>query len=261
MGAWVARALAAMGSIAILAMSAHAGAATIEVRPHAALHQGTIAAKRVTWRTTFALPSTPCERGDATIALAFALPLEAEITQSPYVRASSDRRFLVLDCASIASATSVAFTTTMKLERSSSRVVMTPPLFAGDGVQIVSVDGEDETRFEPEARAGYVRQIGFFATDDVNDEARADCDRRTGAITLKLFGPTYLRVNDRIREEGGIAGRLSTSADRTRPAVISLAIGFALGLGALALVHRRLTRTVRIERAEASLREAYERLE
>ncbi len=68
-------------------------------------------------------------------------------------------------------------TVTVPLERHGRDLRLTPPLAAGDAVQVVDVEGGDDLRFEPDARTDLVRHIGFFAPVDLPFSARDACDR------------------------------------------------------------------------------------
>jgi len=240
-----------------------AGVASADVRPvtsWAASHDATVEADRITWRTTYFGNDAP-GTGDV-VRVDLAAPIRCapeEVRASHLVRVvrSGDAitGFEIQEYAGWRDA--IVVTVVQRIDRSA--VVLAPPLARGDAVQVVTVSGADELRFEP-GGASFIRHVGYLATDDVDHAARAQCDDLVGRTFPPSASPIYLRGSSRVASEG-IRGALTTASERSRPGLLGTAFAFvAIAIG-LALFYRRLSGQARAEQAEAALREEFANVE
>ena len=135
--------------------------------------------------------------------------------------------------------------------------VLAPPIVLGETPQVITISGDDGSRFEPDPALDLVRHIGFLAPDDVDPEARRACAVLTGARGLPLDAePIYVRGTSRIVPR--IHGRITTSDARNRGGLIAAALAFLVCGAGLVLLYRRLTSSAQVERADVELRAEFE---
>ncbi len=239
---------------AALSCSVVASAAADPAPFTAARHEGTITAGAIHWRSEYAL------RVDApeSIELAFPLPagtsLEASDAIAPIERAGRIVALRVLSDVPRRGHLTVALTEPLGAQGNALR--LSPPLAAGDVVQIVEVTGGDDLRFEPDPRTQLERHVGFFAPAELPPSARDACDRAVGYVRARtLDDPLYVQVLPALVADEGIRGTLSSRGERGRAGALGAGGVFVALLLGLAVLHRKLSRAARLEQAERTLAE------
>lgn len=243
-----AAALALSVSLASAAASAAAGPVA------AARHHGMITGDTIRWTSNYRLREDEPER----ITLAFPLPAGATIEVSPDV-APITREGRVIALRLLAPhpsghAVVVTVAAPFALDRRAGAALLSPPLAAGEAVQLVDVAGGDDLRFEPAPRTGLARHVGFFAPIDLPPSARDACDRAVGYTRVRAVDdPMYLVPNAAITTDEGIRGMLVSAADRLRTGALGAGGVFVAIIAALVLLQRKLARAARVEQAEKAL--------
>ena len=238
------------------------------VTTRAASHEGTVSEKRIAWHTTLLDNRVAGEAGRGPLVVKLARPLAkgAALVSSnpPGARAAygDDGAIVafVIDAAALERSaapwpTKIVLDTTQPIDPSDA--VLVPPMALGETPQVITVSGDDGSRFDPDPALNLVRHIGFLAADDVDPEARRTCADLTGARGLPLDAePIYVRGTSFIVPR--IHGRITTSDARNRGGLIAAALAFLVcGVG-LALLYRRLTSSAQVERADVELRAEFE---
>jgi hypothetical protein len=243
--------------------------ATAAATPRAASHVARIEGGSVTWESSFVgneSPDPPArwER----IELARPISAELDAPRCPGVAAVVDAKgeilSFVIDTERLPDwrgDVRVALRAPLAHVGSNddTKVVLVPPFARGAGVQRVEVSGEGELRFEPEASSGFVHEVGSWATPGVSEAARHDADALLGGRDTPLDeSPIYVDAASAALEHG-LRGRALTATQRAQPGLILAISVFALLAAACAAAYRWLARDARLEQAEATLREEYER--
>lgn len=216
----------------------------------AASHEGVTASDRVTWKTDVVLGGS-ATRGDV-IPFAHTLPLSAHVVDTPSLGVWRD-----------ATGAIAGLSVERELSRRVAFEVVAPrdgklvaPLLESDAVQRVTLSGNDEPRFEADARM--IRHVGWLATDSVDAHARGDCDAALGGEAPPLA--IYVRATGTLASEG-LRGELSTHASRTRTPALAVTLVLVALVAALVLLARKLRRDARVEEAEAELEDAFRRMD
>ncbi len=241
------------------------GTASADARPvtsWAASHDATVEGDRITWRTLYVGNDAPGATGELRVDLAAPLHVAAvDVHASRLVRVvqSGDAitGFVFSDDAGWRDGIAVTVVQRFDDRR---RITLEPPLARGDGVQVVTLTGQDDLQFEPSRTTALVRHVGFVAPDDIDHAARAQCDDLLGRRFQASTSPIYVRGASRVATDG-IAGALTTADERSLPGVIGAAIAFVAIAIALLVGYKRLGGHARAEQAEAVLREEYEAVE
>lgn len=242
-----------------------AGVASADARPvtsWAASHDGTVEGDRITWRTTYVGNDAP-GAGD-TIHVVLAAPLRCspdDVRASHLVRVEQHGGAITgLEIEEYAGWRDAIVVTVVQRFEKRDAVTLTPPLARGDTVQVVTVTGGDDLRFEPSRATELVRHVGFLAPDEIDHAARTQCDDLLGRRFAASATPIYVRGTSRVAAEG-LTGALTTSDERSRPGLVGAAFAFfAIGVG-LVLLYRRLNGQARAEQAEAAIREEFASVE
>ena len=138
-------------------------------------------------------------------------------------------------------------------------VVLVPPLARGGSIQRIEVSGGGELRFEPESALGLVHEVGAWSTPGISERVRHEADALLGGRDAPLDeSPIYVEATSSTLERG-LRGRALTATERARPGLILAIVVFVLLAAACAAAYRWLARDARIEEAEATLREEFER--
>lgn len=252
-------------AIAMAIFLFRAGTASADARPvtsWAASHDATVEGDRITWRTLYVGNDAPGASGELRVDLAAPLHVAAADVRAP-------RLVRVVQTGDTISGLvfgddpgwrdGIAVTVVQRFDKRSA-MTLAPPLARGDGVQVVTVTGQDDLRFEPAPATALVRHVGFVAPDDVDHAARARCDELLGRRFQASASPIYVRGASRVATDG-MTGKLTTADERSLPGVIGAAIAFVALALALMLGYQRLGGHARAEQAEVVLREEYEAVE
>lgn len=105
--------------------------------------------------------------------------------------------------------------------------------------------------FSPDPALGLIAQVGHYAPAEIDVVARHRFDARTDG-DLRHVGAYYVRGSD-LRGVGSLHGEVILQRQRMGRAAAVVGVLFLLVVGAMVVVHRRLDRAVRYERAEAYL--------
>ncbi len=236
--------------------------------PSAAAHLGRIEGDHVTWQTSF-VRNTSAETSESPPAwerIDLARPVLAELdtARSPGIAAVADGKgaivAFVVDTRRLSSwREDVTVVVRAPLVREGEEVVLTPPHARGGAGQRIEVSGEGELRFEPEASLGFIHEVGSWATPGISEAGRRESDALLGGRDTPLDeSPIYVESTYSALERG-LRGRALTATERARPGLILAVIVFVVLAAAAAAAYRRLSRDARIEQAEATLREEFER--
>jgi hypothetical protein len=241
-----------------LSLSGLAAASTGPVA--AARHDGAVTAATIRWRSEYVLR----DGAPATIDLAFPLPegtvIEPSAGVAPVERAGRVVALRVLPEG--ASRGRIAVALTEPFDRRGGDARLAPPLAAGDAVQLVDVGGADDLRFEPAAKTGIERHVGFFAPVDLGPSARDACDHAVGFVRARPSDdPVYLTASPALVADEGVRGTFTSAADRLRAGALGAGSVFVVLVVALALLQRRLARAAKIEQAERTLAAEFARLD
>ncbi len=128
---------------------------------------------------------------------------------------------------------------------------------AGDSVHRVVMS--PNLSFTPDPSMGLIAQVGHYAPADIDVVSRHRFDSRTDG-DLRHVGAYYLRGND-LQAPGAMRGELELQRNKMGRAAIVAAGIFGLMVLAMLVIHRRLNRSVRHERAEAFLQSEFEALD
>jgi hypothetical protein len=256
--------VAAAAAISTTGM-ASAGDLMAEARTRVASHVGRIEGDRVTWRSMYVEnastdPSASRERLD--LAHPFIGELDAD--QSPGVRAITDGTGAIVAIAVDPQVLGtwqrlVAFTVRAPLAREGATVVLAPPLARGEGIQRLDVNGPGDLRFEPASSDGLVKNVGSWSTAGIDETARRAASAELGETSISLDEAPIFVVATSDAVARGLPGTALTAAERARPGLILAGILFVVLAAACGLAYRLLGREAGIERAEAAIREDYER--
>ena len=242
-----------------------AGTASADARPvtsWAASHDATVEGDRITWRTLYVGNDAPGTAGELRLDLATPLHVAAgDVSASRLVRVvqSGDAITGFVFNDDVGWRDGIAVTVVQRFDDRRA-ITLAPPLSRGDSVQVVTLTGPDDLRFEPSRATALVRHVGFVAPDDVDHVARAQCDELLRRRFQASASPIYVRGASRVATDG-MAGALTTADERSLPGVIGAAIAFVAIAMALLLGYKRLGGHARAEQAEAVLREEYDAVE
>jgi hypothetical protein len=259
---WVAVIVALLGLLAQPFNKAHA--AEGEARIEAALHQGSIGAGSITWRSRFILDAQGSpEGGYWTVRLAAPLPASMSLTGPEGVTSIVETGQIVgfRIAPAAASKRALVITLVQPLDGTSDRIHLGAPLAAGNALQIVDVSGEDGARFEPDPALGLERRIGRFAPRGLSRAAREEVELLVDYRPSRRDNtPLYVNADGAVARRGGIDGILVTRADRLRGGVVGTAVAFVVVVAGLVIARRRLARAALEEEATELLEAQFEAL-
>jgi hypothetical protein len=127
--------------------------------------------------------------------------------------------------------------------------VLGVPFVEGDAVQILDLVPDGGARVEVDAKAPFVRRVGYVAPDAIGAGARQ------GARAVTWFGKRsalYARGDD-VRAAGGLHGEALTKPQIARRAALPIGGLFVVIVGALIVAFRKVRHAASVERADAIL--------
>lgn len=230
------------------------------VRVLTAAHEGELADQAILWRSTYEL--APAQQASAEVLrLEMAVPLPADVQ----VHAGEPPLAPVLDEQGRIVGFDVVPTDLLRhypqlrieLEQPLPErrgIRLAAPMVAGDAVQAVAVVGSETAIFEPAPSTGLLRHVGFSSARGLQAAQRRRADQLLGPAWQGWGkGRVYLRVGPQLLEAGGLTGDLLETPERTRPALAVAGAVLPLLVLGLVLMHRRLDRSAKVERAEKVL--------
>lgn len=134
---------------------------------------------------------------------------------------------------------------------------MPVPIPEGRSVHRVVLDSA--VLFSPAPELGLVAQVGHYAPAEFDVVARHRFDARTDG-DLRHVGAYYLRGRD-LEKTGAFRGEVSLQRQRMGRAALVAGSVFGLLVFGMLLAHRRLSRRVTQERAEAFLEQEFRALD
>jgi hypothetical protein len=238
------------------------------ISPRAAAHVGRIEGGRVAWQSSYIgnVSGAPADAPPRWERLQLQRPVAGvlDAARSPGVAADLQpdgtiRAFEVDTRALPRWRDEVTVVVTATLVVEGGEVVLSPPLALGTGVQRIEISGEEERRFEPESTDGFVHDVGSWSTQGISEQARHETDALLGGRDAPLDEmPLYVEATSPALVRG-LRGRAPTAAERARPGMIlAIAVFFLLAVGCL-VAYRWLAGDARVEQAEATIREEFER--
>lgn len=189
-------------------------------------------------------PSTPIE-------LAAPLPADAELSGA---RAVTDETGAV-----VALRVDDPSALTVRMPWSQVKSSGTLPVAIPEGDSVHRIVLGPAIGFSPDPQLGLVAQVGHYAPADIDVVARHRFDERTDQ-SHRNVGAYYVRGRD-LATTRALQGEVEHRRARMGRALL-VALGvFVLVVLAMVVMHRRLDRSVRHERAEAYLAQEFESLE
>lgn len=249
-----------IAALALLCASTASSAWASESPVRAALHEGTVTGATIRWHSSYVLRSETIPAVELALALPTGTALEGSPNAAPVMR---DGRIVGFrKVAPDTAASRIDVTLNEPFDRRASSVHLAPPLASGDAVQIVEVTGDDDLRFDPDARTLLERHVGFFAPVELSPSARDMCDHAVGYVRSRTIDdPIYLQGIPPLFADEGLRGTVSTRDDRARGGALGafgIFVGLVIGLGFL---QRRLAKAAKIENAERIVEAEFARLE
>ncbi len=252
-------------ALAALSEAVACGDEIQETGPRFALHAARLSGDSVVWTSTL-LDNTGDTGGKrATRRVALARPIDAElVAPSPGVSAIRDGRGEIVGYAIDGDQlpgwpARLQVTLRAKLAREGDDLVLEPPLVRGEVVQRIDVTAGRDARFEPAPELGLERHVGSWSAEGIGERARQSAGAQLAADGEARGDVTLYVRSDAPELARGLRGRALTAEERARPGLLLAVTTFAILVAALLLVRRWLSGIARIERAEAFLREEYER--
>jgi hypothetical protein len=133
-------------------------------------------------------------------------------------------------------------------------VRLAPPIFAGDGVQRISLHSEAGMVFEPTAELGIEHYLTCWSAPAIDERERDCLDELSLAPKGRIREHAiYFRPYGKFEEVGGMTGALKAAPSRTFRVVAGTFGVFAVLLGALSIAYVRVARRAKTEREEAVL--------
>jgi hypothetical protein len=245
-----------------VAATKDAQTAPTEVRVLAAAHEGRLSDGGIQWDSTFQISHVGAYDGPTTrLPLAMPLPEGVEVlkqrstTMAPVLDETGRVVAFDIERADLLAAERVELCVRQALEGRRG-IRLAAPLAAGEAIQVVAVEGSGGAQFEPDPSTGLLQHIGYSSGGDLPFAQRRRADRLLGPVHESWGkGRVYLRSDPQLVASGGLIGDLVSTPDRTRPALVVVGVTLPLLILALLVLHARLDRPARVERAEAVLRE------
>lgn len=191
---------------------------------------------------------------DEALELATPLPADAEVLHAEPVRAA-DGMVTALHLHLAGGQAEVETRVPWEAVRRASALPV--PVPQGHSVHRVVLD--PALSFSPDPALGLVAQVGHYAPAELDVIHRHRFDARTDGH-LGHVGAYYLRGTD-LRTAGSLRGEVALKRQRMGRAALVTGGLFGLVVLGMVLAHRRLSRHVRYERAEAYLEQEYRDLE
>ncbi|MCX4247529.1 hypothetical protein [Paraliomyxa miuraensis] len=191
---------------------------------------------------------------DEPIALAAPLPVAAELTGAEPVLADGGT-IVALRAPEHAS----ALVLEVRVPWGDVRRSQALPVPVPEGRSVHRVVLSPALGFSPDPALGLIAQVGHYAPAEIDVVARHRFDARTDG-DLRHVGAYYVRGDD-LRGVGSLHGEVVLQRQRMGRVALVVGVVFVLVVGGMIVVHRRLDRAVRYERAEAYLAKEMEALE
>jgi hypothetical protein len=214
----------------------------------AAGHHGVASASQIRWRSAIVIAD---RAPPPAVLLKLARPLEPNVHLEG-ARAIRDERGAIIalawDGEEIVTSQEIA----------PGEVTLSPPIFSGNEVQRITVEGLG--RFTPSEELGLEPHVDHWSSPEIEPSDRAEVN---GLLSHRLGPagprPIFVRGSDRFLSTTGLRG-LITAKPVTRLAPWVAALAFLGVVMALVLLWRGLAHRVRSERAEAEMNAEFDRI-
>lgn len=232
------------------------------VHPVAARHHGRHEGNSLVWQSLAVVDAATLSRGVDHLPLASPLPVGATVESPAVVRPvlDDDGHIVAIDVVSgwgperhLRDRWTRALSLTVRQAVSDrDRVAMEVPLFAGNGVQRITMAGMENLMFEPDANIGIERHVRHFVAQEITGTMRRRCDRALrehgakDADGLAIFVTATRRVT-----EAGSLGEIVSRESHRQLVATSAIVGCAILALLMVLAYKRLSRTAQIERSLA----------
>jgi len=235
------------------------------VHPVAVRHHGHHEGNALVWRSMIVMDAAGLSRGTDRLVLAYPLPVGATVEgEAPVglVR-DDDGRVTAIDIPSRLwgperhvrdTWTRSTVLTVRQKVNDRERVAMVVPLFAGSGVQRITMAGMEDLMYEPDPSIGIERHIRHFVAQEVTSAMRRDCNRilREHGVRAADGLAIFITATRRVTEAGSLGEIVSRESHRQMVATSAIA-GCALLALAMLLAYKRLSRTAQLERSLAAI--------
>jgi len=231
------------------------------VHPVAARHHGRHEGNALVWQSVVVTDAAALSRGTTRLPLATPLPTGATISEPVGLVRDDNGRVIAIDVPSrlwgperhVRDTWTRSTTLTVRQKVSDrERVAMVVPLFAGNGVQRITMAGMEDLMYEPDPSIGIERHIRHFVGQEVTSAMRRDCTRMLREHGVKAADglAIFVTATRRVTEAGSLGEIVSRESHRQLVAT-SAVVGCALLALLMLLAYKRLSRAAQLERSLA----------